>query len=116
MKGKNLIKQYENSKSIFEKGVDNYKKYTVYKNSYKYERITSINNIRNDALIYKVCREEFNKMREACNQIKKYCNNLKSYYEQIKDIYTKYNKQELLYKMGNKSIKSQILGQIRKAA
>ena len=55
-------------------------------------------------------------MREACNQIKKYCNNFKSYYEQIKDIYTKYNKQELLYKMGNKSIKSQILGQIRKAA
>ena len=69
-----------------------------------------------DALIYKVCREEYNKMREAYNQIKKYCSNLKSYYKQIKDIYTKYNKQELLYKMGNKPINSQFLDQIRKAA
>ena len=34
-----------------------------------------------DALIYKVCREEYNKMREAYNQIKKYCSNLKSYLE-----------------------------------
>ena len=54
-------------------------------------------------------------MREAYNQIKKYCNNLKSYYKQIKDIYTKYNNQELLYKMGNKPINSQFLDQIRKA-
>ena len=78
MKGKKLIKQFENFKSIFEKGLDIYKKNIVYQNSNKYERVTSVNNIRNDALIYKVCREEYNKMREAYNQIKKYCNHLKS--------------------------------------
>ena len=49
MKGKKLIKQFENFKSIFGKGLDIYKKYTVYQNSNKYERVTSINNIRNDA-------------------------------------------------------------------
>ena len=69
-------------------------KYKITENSFKYERVTTINNIRNDVFKNELCRRDYEIVRATYKQISKYYDEIKRYYEQIKNIYTKYSMQE----------------------
>ena len=91
-KGEKLINK---SKALgSEKIEDLLNKYKVNENSNKNERITSIDNIRNDVLKNELCRKDYEIIKGLYKQINKYYDDIKSYYEQVKNIYTKYSMKE----------------------
>ena len=78
----------------FEKFEDLLKKYKVNENSNKNERVTTIDNIRNNVFKNELCRKDYEIIKGLYNQFNKYYNNIKSYYEQVKNIYTKYSMED----------------------
>ena len=90
--GSKLIDQ--SKKSEIKEFDDLIDKYKVTENSIKYERVTTINNIRNDVFKNELCRRDYEIVRATYKQINKYYYDIKRYYEQIKNIYTKYSMQE----------------------
>ena len=91
-KGEKLI---DKSKKLETEKIDDFlKKYKVNENSNKYERVTTIDNIKNDVFKNELCRKDYEIIRGAYKQINKYYDDIKSYYKQVKHIYTKYSMQE----------------------
>ena len=90
--GSKLIDQ--SKKSEIKEFDDLIEKYKIKENPIKYERITTINNIRNDIFKNEVCRRDYEIVRATYKQINKYYYEIKRYYEQIKNIYTKYSMQK----------------------
>jgi len=78
----------------FEKFEDLLKKYKVNENSNKNERVTTIDNIRNNVFKNELCRKDYEIIKGLYKQFNKYYNNIKSYYEQVKNIYTKYSMED----------------------
>ena len=78
----------------FEKFEDLLKKYKVNENPNKNERVTTIDNIRNNVFKNELCRKDYELIKVLYKQFNKYYNNIKSYYEQVKNIYAKYSMEE----------------------
>jgi len=98
-KDKQLLKKFDklvktSETNEIDKIGDLLEKYKINENSYKNERVSAIDNIRDDVFKNKLCRKDYEIIRDVYKQINKYYKEIKSYYEEIKNLYTKYSKQE----------------------
>ena len=77
----------------------------IEEDSIKRERVSAIDNIRDDVFKNKRCRKDYEIIRDLYKQLNKFYEEIKSDYEQIKNLYTKYSMQEEYKRIFEKPLK-----------